>query len=594
MEYDSQSDIVLLKFNISKVEPRLTARDQFRPGGRSNRSGRGPVEHNVLEGLPINQYRVMEVTVGMNDPEQKEIDKDARPELPMPRDSHMLPEHSQQLLRAARRGRVIQPPAPPDEERENLDDEEEHKEVERGFTVKKFVKVPRHLEESEPEYLAKRRKGLPSQYTPTTGQAPVQPTPMRETKVKKVDAEGNVAVYKVLVPEGQAVEGEVQEADPVATEVAPAVAAPGTVVEGVGVVNAEGVVVANDIPQQTPPRRRPPPPKKKARRGPGRGHKKIKVPEGGMEGGTESGTPASGANLLTVPHLKQEEGSVGPSDGDTPMADAGEEEGESDGGSEDDDREDGELSPTPVQRATPSEALVELVPEPISEPSKAPAEEPAPIQEIPMSDEPPALAGLTAPAEEPAEPTEPEAKPEKLPNRDPSSSPDLPLATAIAHSRQNSLNQIPTLPLESALEIGTIEPVPEPVSEAPPTEAPPTEAPPTEAPLTEAPLTEAPPTEAPPTEAPPTEAPPTEAPTTEAPTTETLPTETPPTEAPPTEVPPTEAPPTEASPPKAPTAQTPPKEVATTEDVHMSDGEPDILGSLEAHLEKDSRMMAGP
>jgi hypothetical protein len=219
-----------------------------------------------LEGLPINQYKEVEVTIGPSTTETKRLDTDEW-EPPMPRDSHLLPEHSQQILRAARSGRLYKPPAPPEEDKDGPEEEDEHKEVPKGFTVKKWVKVPRHLEDAEPEYLAKRRKGLPSHYV-ANGQV-AQPAALRETKVKKTDAEGNVSVYKVLVPEGQAVEGEVQATDAI-VEAAPVAAAPGTIVEGVGVVNAEGVVVANDILQQTPPRRRPPPPKKKKRHGPGK------------------------------------------------------------------------------------------------------------------------------------------------------------------------------------------------------------------------------------------------------------------------------------------------------------------------------------
>ncbi|KAJ4374104.1 hypothetical protein N0V83_002843 [Neocucurbitaria cava] len=405
----------------------------FRNRDRSNRSGRGQIEHNVLEGLPINQYREAEVTVGPNSADNKPVDKDAWPELPMPRDSHMLPEHSQQLLRAARSGKLYKPPAPPEDDNEMKDEEEENKEVQTGFTVKKYVKVARHLEATEPEYLAKRRKGLPSPYV--NGQL-AQPA-LRETKVKKLDAEGNVAVYKVLVPEGQVVEGEVQPTD-AALEVAPATAAPGTIVEGVGVVNAEGVVVANDILQQTPPRRRPPPPKKK-RGGPGRGKKKVVF----VEGAAEQGTPTSntGSDLPTISGLKQEDGSVAPSDGgDTPMADAGgeEEEGSGEEGSEDEDH-DMDRTSTP---ATPSRL-------PSAPPTSAP-EQNTEMTDIPPSEEvaaqePQEAASVEAPEtfvkdETPALPALVPETIETGAGRDPSSSPDLPLS----HSRQNSLNQIPT------------------------------------------------------------------------------------------------------------------------------------------------------
>ncbi|KAF2110075.1 hypothetical protein BDV96DRAFT_651228 [Lophiotrema nucula] len=424
----------------------------FRARDRSNRSGRGPVEHNVLEGLPINQYKEVEITVGLNQQDNKQADKDAWPELPLPRDFHNLPEHSQQLLRAARAGRTVKPPAPQEEDRENLSDDEQQKEVHRGITIKKYVKVARHLEEPEPEYLAKRRKGLPSQYAPINALASIQQTPMRETKVKKVDSEGNVTVLKALVPEGQVVENEVQATD-AAAEAAPVAAAPGTVVEGVGVVNAEGVVVAAELMQQTPPRRKPPPPKKK-KRGPGRGHKKVVF----VEGQTEQGTPASGSDLLAVPGANQEGGSAEPSvDGDTPMADAGDddgEDGEEEEGSDHDDHEQMEQSQTPAEVLTPIKSAPELTALPASEPTSEPVQPPdqqpaaplidAPIPDAPAPTEPPAAPKL--PAVEPSQPIESQVELEKAANgHDPSSSPDLPLA--VAHSRQNSLTQIPSGPL---------------------------------------------------------------------------------------------------------------------------------------------------
>ncbi|CAI6335995.1 unnamed protein product [Periconia digitata] len=436
----------------------------FRNRDRSNRSGRGQVEHNVLEGLPINQYREVEITIGPSSTETKHVDKDAWPELPMPRDAHLLPEHSQQLLRAARAGKVTKAPAPPEEDIENREEEDDHKEVPQGFTVKKWVKVARHLEGPEPEYLAKRRKGLPSQYVP--GQVATQP--LRETKVKKTDAEGNVVVYKALVPEGQAVEGEVQGADAV-IEAAPVVAAPGTVVEGVGVVNSEGVVVANDIMQQTPPRRRPPPPKKKRRSGPGRGKKKVIFAEGADQSAQVSG---AGSNLLAVANLKQE-GSVEPSEGgDTPMPDAGdEEEGSGEEGSEDEDQEEGTHSPPPTEVPVPAA--------PTNLPDKPAAQSPvkSQIEDTIMADVEPALdppivvaetsaAPVASEESKPSPPSKAEPEQERKtsaePKRDQSSSPEMPLST-ISHSRQNSLTQVPTIAALETTEAPEPPPAPTPV-----------------------------------------------------------------------------------------------------------------------------------
>ncbi|KAF9735473.1 hypothetical protein PMIN06_006915 [Paraphaeosphaeria minitans] len=408
----------------------------FRNRDRSNRSGRGQVEHNVLEGLPITQYREVEITIGPNTTESKQLDQDDWPVLPMPRDSHLLPEHSQQILARARASRIYKLPAPVEEDKEIVDEEEEHKEVRQGFAVKKWMKVPRHLEESEPEYLAKRRKGLPSQYV--NGASVIQPTPTREAKVKKTDAEGNV---------GQATDAVTDAA----------ISAPGTVVEGLGVVNAQGVVVANDLLRQTPPRRRPPPPKKKKRSGPGRGKKKVLF----AEGTTEQGTPVSstGSELLTVPVVKQE-GSVEPSEGgDTPMPDAGDEDERSgEEGSDDDDHEDHEghdgHEETPVQAMPTSTASAQTMNVPDVEQTDtrmadaSPIAEAAPIAATKPNQPIQALApSVDTTAIERSEPSlQPSVQQQsaEAPRRDPSSSPELPLST-VSHSRQNSLNQLPSI-----------------------------------------------------------------------------------------------------------------------------------------------------
>lgn len=328
----------------------------------------------------------------------------------MPRDSHLLPEVSQQLLRAARAGRLYRPPTPPidDDEKENPPEEEEVKETQQGFVAKKWSLVPRHLEEPERDHLAKRRKGLP----PTWGGGALGPlapqTAFRKTKVRKFDAEGNAHIYEVLAPEGQKIEGEVIEEDealksaPVETAVAP-----GTVVEGVGIVNAEGVVVANDLLQPTPPRKKPPPPRRKPKRGPGRGKKKVTFPDAGAAG---LGAPS---NMLNVPGTAASdaasESAVPSTQGDTPMPDAqdgDEDETGSEGEEGDDDgREEGELSPTPEPESIPPEA--------------------------------PALDTSVAQSEAPPLPSTP-PKPDASVPRDASSSPELPLASKLSPSEPPS------------------------------------------------------------------------------------------------------------------------------------------------------------
>ncbi|OMP88649.1 hypothetical protein BK809_0005370, partial [Diplodia seriata] len=387
---------------------------------RSNRSGRGQVDHDVFEGLPIRQWRQAETTIGPAvSQHQQPLSKDEWPEPPMPRDSQLLPDHSQILLRHARAGRLYKLPTPPEEEeKEKGEEEEEAKEPQTGYTTKKWAQVPRHMEEPEQEFLAKRRKGLPSAFSgQSTNGHSVPSGPMRETKVKKTDADGNVHIYKVLVPEGQTVEGEVAEEDVEMKEAAPEEAQPGTVVEGVGVVNAEGVVVAN---QPTPPRRRPPPPRRKPKKGPGRGRKKVMFTPG--EGANGATTGADGSAQGGDPNIKTE---GTPAPGDTPMAEAGDddEEGSDSSEGEDDNEENREGSPTPGVNTPLPKTEESATPAPATGPTKS-ASASAPPEEaqapVATTEAPPAAPEQVIPKKRRAESDE----------RDASTSPDLPLAGA--------------------------------------------------------------------------------------------------------------------------------------------------------------------
>lgn len=352
----------------------------------------------------------------------------------MPRDSHLLPPHSQALLRAARSGNIFRPPPQPlEDEKEGLlcVDEEagegDEGAAERGFVAKKWTVVPRHLEGPELEYLAKRRKGLPSTYMGSSGLG--NTGPMRKVKVRKTDADGQTFVWEVLAPEGQTVEGEIFE-DVEMTE-APA---PGTIVEGVGVVNAEGLVVVGDMMQPTPPRRRPPPPRRKPK-GPGRGRrKKVQF----AAGGDGTNTVARLGDSTTIPNTVQNgvhktEGiktetlptnGATNGDGDTEMADDSllqegdeddddNEEGEEGEEGDDDDREEGELSPSPEPDALGSLSGSPLKP-PLPPSIEVTAAQLSPIEKLPHSSEP--------------HPTQPAHVPPTA--RDPSSSPELPLAAS--------------------------------------------------------------------------------------------------------------------------------------------------------------------
>ena len=273
----------------------------------------------------------------------------------MPRGAELYSPVCQALLRAARMGQVNRPPPPPEDEKEQGEDEDAEGELDVGFLTFKWSQIPKEMEEPEIEFLAKRRKGLPSAYGTTLG-APGFIGQMRKTKVRKVDGEGHASVWDVLAPEGTMVEGEIVADDEVMTEAL----APGTVVEGVGIANAEGIVIASDQIIATPPRRRPPPPKRKPK-GPGRGRKKNKsVTSNGTsdlnmvvsQDGVTAAAAGSGPNGIkhgdnTI--LTGTDGTVqvGEASVFQDAEDGSDDEDEEGDEGEDGDREEGEVSPTP-------------------------------------------------------------------------------------------------------------------------------------------------------------------------------------------------------------------------------------------------------
>ncbi|CAG8106082.1 unnamed protein product [Penicillium nalgiovense] len=263
--------------------------------GAPNRTRTGQIDHDVFEGLPVRRWSRQQHTFSQAPkPDGSEFGVQGPgggpmlPELPMPRDSQLLPPISRALLRAARAGciHIRQGNRATDDEEKSVADAEDPASAshmaDRSFTTRKWMTLPKHLEPAEVEFLAKRRPGLSSLYginagtdgNPATG-------PMRRTKFKKVDPEtGNISIYEAWVPEGHRIEGEITGdlqtiAEQSQVPVKPEAPAPGTVVEGVGIVNAEGVVVAEagSAAVMTPPKRRPPPPKRKGR-GIGKGRKK--------------------------------------------------------------------------------------------------------------------------------------------------------------------------------------------------------------------------------------------------------------------------------------------------------------------------------
>ena len=373
---------------------KLIPSHQYRNSRTGARSTRTQIDHDVFEGLPVRHWRKRSFNVSTA-PEKDNLDlfgtgDTGWPELSMPRDAHMYSPMSEALLRAARMGQVKKPATPlMDDEKEPGDDEDADGDLDMGFLAKRWAVVPKDMEGPEPEFLAKRRKGLPSVYTGATG--PLGNTPqMRKTKIRKVDTEGNSYIWEVLVPEGQAVDGEIVEEESSPTQ-APA---PGTVVEGLGVVNAEGVVIAGDQVMPAASRRRPPPPKRKAK-GPGRGRKKKVAFLSGTEGvSTVNGV---GAMLERLSDRTDDGESTkrehGVPDGDTEMGDENVlqegEEGSEDGSEgeegEDGDREEGELSPSPTPAKSPAEPPTIVINDIKGEPAETRRDATPPPSELPRS-----------------------------------------------------------------------------------------------------------------------------------------------------------------------------------------------------------------
>ncbi|KUL83901.1 hypothetical protein ZTR_06822 [Talaromyces verruculosus] len=290
-------------------------------GENANRSRTSAADHDIFEGLPIRRWTRQAHTISQdaktdNLPDQSNTGAGGGnvaggkadqqfPELPMPRDSHLLAPHSRALLRAARAGYIYLLPASKDtqsvDERDGPDMEDATTPAvknERSYTARKWSQIPRHVELPEVEFLAKRRPGLPSLYGASgavTAAVPNASQPMRKAKIRKVDPEtGNITIYDAWIPEGQKVEGEIKDESQASNgqpdvTVIKATPAPGTVVEGVGVANAEGIVVASTaVESPTKQRKGPPPPKRKGKGLRGRGRKKVMFAPGeGAEAGGE-------------------------------------------------------------------------------------------------------------------------------------------------------------------------------------------------------------------------------------------------------------------------------------------------------------------
>lgn len=363
---------------------------------------------------------------------------------------------SHALLRAARSGEMTKKAAPQplqEDDKDNADDDDQPADLDFALIAKRWAAIPKHLEAPEPEFLAKRRKGLASAYTALVGQANGA-IPMRKTKVRKFDADGNASILEVLVPDGQTVDGEILEGETDVTQ-APA---PGTIVEGVGVANAEGVIVAGDQIVPTPPRRRPPPPKRKAK-GPGRGRKKKVAFAPGTEG-LKPGDSVVALNSIADGVNGPPEGrdAEAVADGDVTMGaglvlhngeDSSEDDDEGDEG-EDGDREDGELSASPKSSQSPPKN---------ASPDRNPL--PAPSKQTDEN-----TGQIDKSHEASFDSLNPSAQ------RNASSSPDLPLAAGVEMAALSSLSEpLDDRILASQAKVEPVIVVDPPGSEQPPSDA---------------------------------------------------------------------------------------------------------------------------
>lgn len=181
----------------------------------------------------------------------------------MPKDAALLPPHTQELLRAARSGRLYKRPPPVEDDEgdgETILDKPEKKDDDtssQGYQIRIWKQLPKNIEAPAISHLAKRRKNTVTVASRTVEEKVTGPTVTRAT-VRRMDAAGNPYTEEVTLSEGQRVDGEV-----IATRVEAVTAAQ---------PDAFGAAPPSAV------RRRPPPPKRKAKAGPGRGKKKIKQP----------------------------------------------------------------------------------------------------------------------------------------------------------------------------------------------------------------------------------------------------------------------------------------------------------------------------
>ncbi|OTA80841.1 hypothetical protein M434DRAFT_401578 [Hypoxylon sp. CO27-5] len=345
------------------MAPNFRQNTQTRRGNRS-----GYVEHDDFEGLPVRQWRQEWVKIAPPAPADTTQKNDIWAiELPhgMPKDSHLLPTHTQELLRAARSGRLYKRPPPAEEEEVDADaalaEKPEKKEEDpstKGYQVKVWKQVARNAEGPTISHLAKRRKGVITLSSNLPVGATSGPTITKAT-VRRIDAAGNPYTQEITLTEGQHVDGEI-----ISTTVVPA---PNPA------ANADASVAA------TPVRRRPPPPKRKPK-GPGRGRKKkLPLPASTQSSATNTALDAASSGIEQNGPENSDIRAGGQSEvknQDSEMADDDEgDDGEEDGEEgEDGDEGDEDDSEMPDGERAESETKIERM---VGAPSTASQTEPS-------------------------------------------------------------------------------------------------------------------------------------------------------------------------------------------------------------------------
>jgi len=238
----------------------------------------------IAIGLPVRQWRQEVISIAPPAPsEPKEQNDRWAVELPhgLPKEFPLLPPHTQELLRAARSGRLYKRSAEEEEPdadgAEGKGDKKDVEAVAAAYTIKAWRQVPRNNEGPTVSHLAKRPRNIVTISSKAAAPIISGPTARRVT-VRKMDAAGNPYERTITLSEGQVVDGEI-----ISETIIPAPAAS-----------------TGDLTRQlTPVKKRPPPPKRKPK-GPGRGRKKGMLPlplpttrgRTGGAGGDEEGSDA--------------------------------------------------------------------------------------------------------------------------------------------------------------------------------------------------------------------------------------------------------------------------------------------------------------